>query len=126
MQVAKQINAPAEAVWNALVDTQQWPHWGPSVKAVECSQRIIAACVEGRVKSILGPWVPFMITRFEPLVYWDWKVAGIPATGHRVKRLGSGRCELIFEMPFVAFPYAVICRQAAERIARLVENDVNS
>lgn len=122
MQVTKTINASTEGVWEILIDTSLWPVWGPSVQAVDCSQRYISAGVKGRLKTALGLWADFEITAYEPLRYWGWKVAGIPATGHRLRRLAGETCELIFEMPFVAFPYALICRQALNRIARLTEN----
>ena len=121
MQVSKLIHAPIEVVWEVLIDTRQWPIWGPSVKAVSCSQRYITAGLQGQLKTVVGLWTNFEITDFEPQRYWHWKVAGIPATGHRLEKRGESSCELIFEMPFVALPYALICRQAANRIAKLAE-----
>ncbi len=41
------------------------------------------------------------------------------ATGHRVERLGTERCRVVFEVPFWAAPHAVVCRPALRRIARL-------
>jgi hypothetical protein len=114
MQVKKKINAPIETVWKILTDTQLWPVWGPSLTAVDCPQRYIFAGAEGWVKTSIGPWLPFVISRCQEPRYWDWSVAGIPATGHRLNALGQGRCELIFEMPLVVFPYAIICRGAAK------------
>ena len=125
MQVKMRINAPIKTVWKILTDTQLWAGWGPSLKAVDCPQRFITAGAKGRVKTSLGPWLPFVITRCEAPCYWKWAVAGIPATGHRLNELGPGRCELIFEMPLAVFPYALICRRAAKSIARLAEDDVS-
>lgn len=31
------INAPAEIIWNCLVDAQAWPDWDPKVKSVQAS-----------------------------------------------------------------------------------------
>lgn len=123
MNVTRKIDAPCERVWEILTDTRLWPRWGPSVIAVDASERWIKGGLTGRVKTALGFWVPFEITKFEPPVYWHWKVAGIPATGHRLRRLEAGCCELVFEIPYGAFPYAVVCRQAAGRIARLAEQN---
>lgn len=119
MNVVKIIDAPIDVVWRILIDTQLWPVWGPSVALVDCQQRWISSGVKGRVKTAFGIWVPFEITAFEAPVYWHWKVGGIPATGHRLRPHGPQHCELIFEIPFGAFPYASICRRAAENIARL-------
>ena len=63
--------------------------------------------------------MPFEITHCEVPFWGNWKVSGVAATGHRLKKLTKNSCELIFELPFVAFPYVLICRQAANRIARL-------
>jgi hypothetical protein len=119
MQVTKTINAPLEKVWDLLSDTRQWPAWGPSVRLVDSPQRYISTGLQGRLKTTIGLWVRFEITNYEAPVYWDWKVSGFKATGHRLKKLSESRCELIFELPLAAFPYALICRQAANRIARI-------
>ena len=91
-----------------------------TVRAVRCSRRRIQLGSEGSVQTPLGFWLPFLITEFVPGAYWAWKVASIRATGHGVRPLGAGRCELIFELPVLAAPYALICRVAANRIARLL------
>ncbi len=119
MQVNKKIDAPLERVWEILTDTRQWPAWGPSVLRVDSPQRYICSGLQGRLKTAVGIWVSFEITNCEAPVFWDWKVAGFAATGHRLKKLNKNSCELNFELPFAAFPYALICRQAANRIARL-------
>ena len=121
MQVKRLINASVEEVWEILIDTQLWPVWGPSVSAVECSQRRITADSCGRLKTAIGLWVEFEISCFEPLSFWDWKVAGLPATGHRLESKGAAISALMFELPFVALPYALICRQALNRVAQLAE-----
>ncbi len=121
MHISKDIDASAEAVWKILTDTELWPVWGPSVVAVDAPQRWIARGVKGRVKTAIGVWLPFEITAFDAPVYWHWKVAGIPATGHRLIPQGPERCTLIFELPRGAFPYASICRRAAEAIALLAK-----
>lgn len=119
MQVVKVINAPIIRVWEVLTDTRQWPVWGPSVHRVDSPQRYIYCGLQGRLKTAVGIWVTFEITHCEEPVFWDWKVAGFAATGHRLKKLNENSCELIFELPVAAFPYALVCRQAANRIARL-------
>jgi hypothetical protein len=110
------IDSSAANVWNLLVDTQQWPVWGPSVRAVICPDRYIGLHSTGRIQTSLGVWVGFTITDFIEHTYWSWRVAGIPATGHRLEALDSQRCRLIFEIPFIAFPYAYVCKIALTRI----------
>ncbi|MDT8419526.1 MAG: SRPBCC family protein [Desulfuromonadales bacterium] len=119
MQISQPIEAPIEKVWDILTDTRQWPLWGPSISAVACSQRHITAGATGRVKTVIGIWVPFRILRFDPPSYWSWLVAGVPATGHRLQPLGPGRCALTFEVPAPVFPYALVCRRALNNISRL-------
>lgn len=119
MRISQSIEAPIEKVWDILTDTRQWPLWGPSVSAVDCAQRYISAGATGRVKTVIGIWASFQIIRFEPPYYWNWQVAGAPATGHRLEPVGSGRCELVFEMPALAFPYTLVCRRALNNITRL-------
>jgi len=111
--------APATTAWRVLTDTTLWPAWGPSVRAVRCEERLIDAGVTGKVQLHIGPWLSFVIERFEPPCYWDWRVAGIPATGHRVEVLGATRCRVSFEFSRWAAPYYPVCRVAAARVARL-------
>ena len=53
--------------------------------------------------------------------YWSWHVFNIRATGHRIEIIDGKCCRLIFEVPFWAGPYAIICKVAADRIARYLE-----
>ena len=122
MRVSKTISSPTQNVWQVLIDTKLWPTWGPSVKAVSCTQRYISAGLKGKIQTIFGIWINFEITRFEPLSYWEWKVAGIPATGHKLREINSNNCELIFELPLITFPYALICLRAINRIAYLAKD----
>jgi hypothetical protein len=117
MKVSRVINSSAAEVWTLLVDTQQWPIWGPSVRAVVCPDHYIHQHSTGRIQTSLGIWVGFTITDFIENTYWRWRVAGIPATGHRVEILDSYRCRLVFEIPLLAAPYAAICKIALNRIA---------
>lgn len=119
MDVATQISAPAQLVWNILTDTRLWPQWGPSLRSVDCADRYIKETSCGRVQTAAGIWLKFRISRFQPGCYWSWQVAGIPATGHRVEVLSPESCRLVFEVPLIAAPYAAICKVAAQRIAAL-------
>jgi hypothetical protein len=121
--VSREIEAPAETVWTLLTDTRWWPVWGPSVGAVEVDgdDRTIREGSTGRVR-VAGTWVPFRIDRCRDH-RWTWRVAGVPATGHRVAPL-DGRSRAAFEVPLLAAPYAAVCARALGTIARLAERGV--
>ncbi|MDZ5811197.1 hypothetical protein U4E84_07540 [Halorubrum sp. AD140] len=112
--------APAVAA-RALRDTHTWPGWGPAIDAVESDDRFVRAGTTGRV-SVGGAWLPFRVTSCHGR-RWDWRVAGIPATGHRVDSYAgeSGRCRVVVEVPVVAVWYVPVCRRALDRFAALVE-----
>jgi len=122
IEVSQRVKAPQGALWDLLTDTTRWAEWGPSVVHVFCSDRRIQKGSQGRVKTALGLWVPFVITHFEPERYWSWQVFGIPATGHRVDALGRGLCRLAFEVPLFGAPYVMVCREAIIRIASMLRN----
>jgi hypothetical protein len=114
------VNASCTILWDLLTDTSRWVEWGPSVLAVECSERYIQLGLRGRVLTALGLWAPFAITEMDNGRYWSWHVFGVPATGHRVDRLGKGVCRLVFQVPIFAAPYVIVCRIALHRITRIV------
>lgn len=121
LEVAKEIRAaPAEA-WALLADTSEWPAWGPSITEVESDDRVVRRGTRGRVRTRLGLWLPFEITRVAEGRSWSWRVFGVRATGHRVEALGADRCRVVFEVPWLAAPYALVCRRALRRIAGLLE-----
>lgn len=117
IEVDRAIDAPADVVWDLLVDTRRWPEWGPSIGAVECSDRRIRRGSTGRIRIVGGLRVPFEVTECEDH-RWTWRVAGIPATGHRVEPLDDG-CRAVFEVPVLAVGYAPVCRLALSRLADL-------
>lgn len=113
------IEAPAEEVWQLLIDPDAWPRWGPSVLAGQVDGQRFDAGATGRVRVPPGLWLPFEVTHFEPGTYWAWKVAGVPATGHRVTPTSSG-CRVAFETPWWAPGYLAVCAIALRRIAILI------
>jgi len=115
--------APASAAWELLTDTARWSQWGPSVSRVESAEQQIGPGSTGRIQTIIGVWLPFRVTGFAAGHRWDWEVAGIPATGHRVEPLGPDRCRVVFEVPLLAAPYLPICRLAAGRIRNILEQE---
>jgi hypothetical protein len=75
------------------------------------------------VQTAFGPWLSFQITEFIAGQYWHWKVAGIPATGHRVLSIGPSLCRVVFEVPVLAAPYLIVCRLAVQRIKNILEEE---
>ena len=119
--VSRLFRSPCSQIWQMLTDTAIWPQWGPSLEAVECSDRFIRQGTEGKVKTAVGICVPFIITAYEEGRFWAWKVAGVPATGHRVESQEEGLCKLTFEVPLLAAPYGYICKIALDRIAGILD-----
>lgn len=119
--VSRTVDAPADTVWDILTDTERWPEWGPSVSAVESSTRYIESGTTGRIRTPIGLTLPFEITTFGQY-RWEWAVAHVPATGHRVERLGEQRCRVSFELSPLAAGYVPVCKRALERIADLARS----
>jgi hypothetical protein len=119
--VDRVVDADPEAAWDLLTDTTRWTEWGPSVSGVRSSDRIIRQGTTGKVQVAGGPWVPFEIATCADY-RWTWRVARIPATGHRVEPV-DGRTRVVFEIPVLAGGYAVVCRRALERIEDILEGD---
>lgn len=119
--VSRAIDATPESVWDLFVDTSRWPEWGPTVSDVECSDRRISSGSTGRVKTIAGAWVPFVITACEDL-RWTWRIGPIPATGHRVDSAGR-QCRAAFEVPLYAAPYIPVCLRALRTIDAIAADE---
>jgi len=114
--VARPMAAARNAVWRAFRDTRCWPEWGPSVRAVDCSDRLVSRGSTGRITTVGGLRVPFEVTSCTD-GRWTWDVAGIPATGHRVE--GTDPAIAAFEVPLAAAPYGAVCRRALPRLDRV-------
>lgn len=120
------VDATIDVVWDVLTDTEAWPVWGPSVRAAEVRSGasrpgVIGPGATGSVTIPTGTSVGFEITWFEDRVGWAWRVAGIPATSHRVEARGPDTTRVGFGVPWVAAPYLAVCRLALERIAEHTE-----
>ena len=118
--VGLQMDCSVEQAWRLLTDTQKWHLWGPSVTDVSCEQRFIEADSTGKVRTLLGFWVPFTIDRYHHLRFWSWRVGPVAATGHHISVTDDGRCLVAFDLPWWALPYAIVCRIALGRIRRLL------
>ncbi|WP_435099235.1 SRPBCC family protein [Halorubrum sp. N11] len=112
--------APAVAA-ECLRDTRRWPDWGPAIDAVQSDDRYVTRGTTGQVR-VAGAWLPFRVTACNGR-RWDWRVSGIPATGHRVDRYAGepDRSRVVVEVPLVAAWYVPVCRRALDRFAALVE-----
>lgn len=119
LEVDRRVDALADTAWDVLIDTRQWPEWGPSIRRVECSDRRIRADSTGRLWTVGGLELSFEVTTCEDR-RWGWRVAGVSATGHRVEPLDRG-CRVVFELPVLAAGYVPVCLVALSRIAELVE-----
>lgn len=115
------VEAPAEAAWDLLIDLDRWPEWGPSLTGARLDgggRRLVPAAT-GAVRTPIGAWVPFQVTSWSDGRAWGWRVARVPATEHRVEPLGPDRCRVGFGVPTWAPAYLVICAVALRRIATL-------
>lgn len=116
LSVSRFIPAPAEVVWDVLVDLRQWPRWGPSVRRAELRDGTrLRAGARGTVWTAAGVPLPFTVTEFEPGRRWGWAVAGVAATGHAVTPADGG-CRASFEVPWWAPGYLAVCAVALRRI----------
>lgn len=119
LQTELEIAVPAAVAWRLLIDTEAWPAWGPSVRAVDAPVRFIGPGLHGRVQTTPGLWLPFEITEWQAGRHWAWRVAGMPATGHIVAATGAARCRVTFTVPTWAPFYVPVCRVALGRLCDL-------
>jgi hypothetical protein len=111
------VTAPPSVVWNVLVDLDAWPQWGPTVSAawLDPPYTRLELGATGTVRTSLGVAAPFTITEFEPGRHWAWKVAGIPATHHRVEPVDNN-ARVSMAVPWWAAAYLSVCSIALRRI----------
>lgn len=117
LTVDKYIAAPPSAVWKLLVDLDAWPRWGPTIRRARLdeSHNELGLHATGSVQTSLLVAVPFVVTEFEPGRQWAWKVAGVPATRHRVDPVGDG-ARVSISVPWWAAPYLTVCSIALRRM----------
>ena len=128
--IEREVAAGADEAWALLTDVERWPQWGPSVR----DAGLVDGCrfepgATGWVQTPLRVRLPFRITDVTQVTAtsdagadrrWGWRVAGLPATDHRVRPLGSSRCRVGFGVPRAAAPYALVCRRALAAIDELL------
>lgn len=117
----RQIAAPPAAVWELLVDLDAWPKWGPTIRGARLDppRTELALHATGMVQTSVLVSVPFEITELEPGHHWAWKVAGVPATRHRVDAVGDG-ARVSMSVPWWAAPYLTVCSIAVRRIEAML------
>jgi uncharacterized protein YndB with AHSA1/START domain len=123
LAVSRLIAAPPSAVWKMLVDLDAWPKWGPTVNRarLDSPHTELALGATGTVNTSLGLAVPFVVTEFEPGRHWTWKVAGIPATSHRVQPAGR-HTRVSIGVPWWAPGYLAVCSIALRRIDAMLSD----
>lgn len=118
---ARGMDRSPAAVWDAFRDTRRWPEWGPSITEVDCDTRYVEAGTTGRVRTVGGLWLPFEVTTCAD-GRWTWRVARVPATGHRVGSAPGGAVAA-FEVPVLAAGYVPVCRRALRRLEAVAGGD---
>lgn len=118
LTVDRRIPVPPAVVWGLLVDLDAWPSWGLSVRRAELDGTTFGRGSTGRVWTVAGVSLPFVITRFEAGLSWSWSVAGVPATSHRVEPDQHG-CLVSLGVLWWAPAYLLVCAIALRRLAAL-------
>jgi uncharacterized protein YndB with AHSA1/START domain len=121
LAVDRLIAASSAAAWNVLVDLDAWPQWGPTVSGarLDSPHTELSLGATGMVHTSVGFSVPFVVTEFEPGRHWAWKVAGIPATSHRVEQVGR-YARVSIGVPWWAPGYLAVCSIALRRIEAML------
>lgn len=118
------VSAPAADAWELLCDTHRWDEWSPTVTGVDATGRRLDETTAGALTTVGGLRIPFRIAEYDPeRMRWTWRVARIPASGHRVDDLGAGRSRIAFELPPTAAGYAPICLRGLEALERILEDE---
>lgn len=124
--VSRDIAAPADVMWELLVDVRRWPEWGPSVRHATLATSRLELASTGTVRTVIGLELSFEVTSFEEGRSWSWNVAGYPATDHVVEARGPGASCVKFGVPWIAQPYLVVCRVALRRLEKLGKQELTS
>ena len=118
------VDAPAAAAWEQLVDLRCWPRWGPTVRAarLDDGSQVLSAGATGSVQTAVGVWLPFRVERWhedDEVRLWSWRVGGAPATEHVVLARGPARCRVEMSVPWWGAAYLGVVAVALLRIRRL-------
>jgi hypothetical protein len=115
------VSAPADLVWDELVDLDRWPGWGPSVRSARLDDgtRRLRAGATGSVQTAVGLWLPFEVSAWEESPdrrSWAWRVRGVRATSHTVRGTGPATCRLDMGVPLWAPGYLGVVAIGLRRI----------
>ncbi len=124
--VLERIAAPAEVMWELLVDVRRWPEWGPTIRHATLATSRLELASSGTVRTVIGLELSFEVTSFDEGRSWSWSVAGCPATDHVVEARGPEASRVAFGVPWIAWPYLVVCRVALRRLETLGKREVLS
>ena len=121
------VAAPAEAVWDQLVELDCWPRWGPTVRSARLDDGTgrLHAGATGSVQTAVGLWLPFQVDGWlegDERSWWSWRVAGVSATEHAVTATGPSQCRLEMTVPWWAPAYLGVVAPALGRIRRRAED----
>lgn len=88
------VNAPAERVWQLLVDVEGWPNWTESMREIKrLDDGPLAVGSQARVTQPAGRPLVFTVTDLEPLRNFTW-VARQPGLSfeavHWIEDTGEG------------------------------------
>lgn len=117
----RQIAAPPAAVWKLLVDLDAWPKWGPTIRGARLDPQHteLGLHATGTVQTSLLVSVPFEVTEFDSGRSWAWRVAGVPATRHRVDPVPGGT-RASMDVQWWQAPYLAVCSIALRRIEAML------
>ncbi|PSP55484.1 polyketide cyclase [Halobacteriales archaeon QS_1_67_19] len=121
IEVVDEIDAPAERLWELLIDTRRWPEWGPWVEDVTADHRRVRTGTTGAIETPIGVRIPFEITGCVTF-RWTWEIADVPATGHRVEPLNA-HSRVVFEVPLLGAGSAPLCARALRNLAECAEQE---
>ena len=124
--VSRDIEVPAEVMWGLLVDVRRWPEWGPTIRHATLATSRLELASSGTVRTVIGLELSFEVTSFDEGRSWSWSVAGCPATDHVVEARGPEASRVAFGVPWIAWPYLVVCRVALRRLETLGKREVLS
>ena len=113
--VDRQLDAPADTVWQILTDLDAWPRWGLSVAKAKLDGAAFELGATGTVWTPIGVPLPFVISELDQGRTWGWTVAGVPATHHGVEPRDSGS-HLWMSAPVWAPAYLPVLALALRRI----------
>ncbi|MEJ7832532.1 MAG: hypothetical protein WKF79_06425 [Nocardioides sp.] len=125
------VAAPAPVAWDLLVELDMWPRWGPSVRAARLGDGPSGAGrlhggASGAVQTPARLWLPFTVTDWHEAAdgsgVWGWRVAGVPATTHRVLTRGADKCRIEMAVPWWAPGYLAVVVPALRRLRGLAED----